>query len=218
MLGKVLPSALDKRFDTIYLREQMLSESVASEMLGQDQVKVKIWKIMIPIVLVYDILRAKRLKKGISMNLMFTKKIALEAAYEILKGTESREEALARIEGKLSNMAASDKKGIYSNKVLRAQMKEIDLLIEHYQKLLKAEGKDYASLVGNAYGTREDYVAFLEQLKRAEKGVNRVARETVKVEDGSEITSKMQKARESARMAEVKQIFGEDSESLDRGY
>ena len=37
--------------------------------------------------------------------------------------------------------------GIYSDDIRRRQLKEIDLLIDHYSKLLNAEGRDYASLV-----------------------------------------------------------------------
>jgi hypothetical protein len=87
-------------------------------------------------------------------------------------------------------------------------MREIELLIDHYCKLLNAEGKDYATMVKNTYEDREDYTGFVEQLEQVEKEVIRAATQTLGTSSASGIASKMEEATERIRRAEIEAIFG----------
>ncbi len=70
--------------------------------------------------------------------------------------------------------------------------------------LLKAEGKSYQSLVKDAYQTRDNYEAFLQELTLAEKAVNRAAIQTVgKTETTSELISKMETVTDGIRRKEA---------------
>jgi hypothetical protein len=139
---------------------------------------------------------------------MFTKKLALEAAFGMIKKGESKEAAMTRIKGKTGQVLASDQKGIYSSKIRQRQMREIELLIDHYYKLLNSEGKDYATMVKNTYKDRKDYTAFVEQLEQVEKEVIRAATQTLGNSSASGIASKMEEATERMRRAEIETIFG----------
>ena len=139
---------------------------------------------------------------------MFTKKLALEAAFNMIKRELNKEEAMTQIKDKTSQILASDKKGIYSVKIRQKQMREIELLIDHYYRLLNAEGKDHPSMVKNAYGTRKDYTVFLKQLEQVEKEVNRAATQTLRMSSAPDIVSEMEEATERIRSAEVERIFG----------
>jgi len=87
-------------------------------------------------------------------------------------------------------------------------MNEINLLLDHYLKLLEAEGNSYESVVKNAYQTRDNYEAFLRELTLTEKAVNRAAIQTVgKTETASELISGMEKATEGIRTKEAEKIF-----------
>ena len=87
-------------------------------------------------------------------------------------------------------------------------MNEINLLIDHYLKLLDAEGRSYESLVKNTYQAKEDYEAFLRELTLAEKAVNRAAIRTVgQSETATELVSEMEEATERARSDEAEKIF-----------
>ena len=93
--------------------------------------------------------------------------MALDAALDIMKEGQPRQDMIARIENKTSDILASDKRGVYSERIRRKQMHEINLLLDHYLKLLEAEGKSYDSLIKNAYQTQDNYRTFLQQLAAA---------------------------------------------------
>jgi hypothetical protein len=204
-MRKILPTVLDTKYESILSRERSLAKAVASAVIESKPLTV--WEMMIPLVFIHNFLRFKRTREVFTLNFLFTKKLALEAAFDTVKKGQSRQQAMARIKEKTRNILAADKKGIYSQKIRQRQMKEIELLIEHYRKLLQAEGKDYNSMMKNAYQAWEEYNAFLGQLKRAEKEVNRAAQQTVRVATASDVVSKMEKATERIRTSEAGKIF-----------
>ncbi|UCH00237.1 MAG: NF038143 family protein [Deltaproteobacteria bacterium] len=204
-MRKILPTVLDTKYESILSRERSLAKAVASAVIESKPLTV--WEMMIPLVFIHNFLRYKRTREVFTLNFLFTKKLALEAAFDTVKKGQSRQQAMARIKEKTRNILAADKKGIYSQKIRQRQMKEIELLIEHYRTLLQAEGKDYNSMMKNAYRTWEEYSAFLEQIRRAEKEVNRAAQQTVRVATASDLVSKMEKATERIRRSEAGKIF-----------
>jgi hypothetical protein len=205
-MGRLLPTLLDTKYENILGQEKSLARTVASAVIGQNPVAV--WDVLIPIVFLFSFLKYKRTRETFALNFLFTKKLALEAAFDMIKKGETKEAAMARIKDKTSHLLASDKKGIYSVKIRQKQMREIDLLIDHYHKILNAEGKAFLSLVKNGYGSRENYAAFLKQLEQAEREVNRAATQTLRTSSAPEIVSKMEETAGQVRAAEVEKIFG----------
>jgi hypothetical protein len=204
-MRKLLPTILDTKYENILSRERSLAKTVANGVIGQNQVGV--WDVMIPIVFLFNFLNFKRAREVFALNFLFTKKLALQGAFDRIKTGQSREDALAQIRDRTSQILAADKKGIYSIKIRQRQMREVELLLDHYGKLLNAEGKDYVSMVRNAYGTKKDYVAFLEHLEGIEKEVNRAATQTVKTASSPDIVSKMEEVVGQMRAAEAARIF-----------
>jgi hypothetical protein len=208
-MGKLLPTILDTKYENILSHERSLAKTVANAVIGQNQVAV--WDVLIPIVFLFNFLRFKRAREIFALNFMFTKKLALESAFDMTKKGQSKEEAMGRIKDETSHILASDKEGVYSIKIRQKQMKEIELLVEHYHKLLRTEGKDYESMVKDAYKSREGYATFLKQLELAEKDVNRAATQTLRTSSAPEIVSKMEEAMDRIRAAEIERIFGKVS-------
>jgi hypothetical protein len=208
-MGKLLPTVLDTKYENILSKERSLAKTVANTVIGQNPVAV--WDVLIPIVFLFGFLKFKRARETFALNFMFTKELALEAAFDMIKKGETKEKAMARIKDKTSHLLASDQKGIYSVKIRQKQMREIELLVDHYHRLLNAEGKTYPSMVKHGYGSRKDYAAFLKQLEQAEKEVNRAATQTLRTSSAPEIVSKMEEAADRVRSAEVEKIFGERS-------
>ena len=208
MLRRILPTVIDTKYNIIYYEERSLAKAVAAEVIPVNPITV--WELMIPFIFFYNIMRFKRAREVFTLNFMFTKKLALEAALNMIKKGQSKQNEIAQIEDKTNELLAADKKGVYSEKVRQKQLKEIDLLIDHYLKLLEAEGKDYLSLIRNAYTTRENYARFLHQLKQAEKEVNRAALQLQAVgnaETAHTITSEMEKTTDRIRQAEAAKFF-----------
>lgn len=204
-MRKILPTVLDTKHESILSQERSLAKAVASVVIESKPPTV--WEITIPILFIANLFRFKRGREIFTLNFLFTKKLALESAFDMIKKGHGKEEAMARIKDKTRNILASDTKGIYSQKIRQKQIKETELLLDHYWKLLEAEGKDYHSMMKNAYHIRENYNAFLVRLKQAEKEVNRAAQQTVKVATASDLVSKMEKTAERIRMARAEKIF-----------
>lgn len=206
MIRRILPTVIDTKYHLILSEERLLAKATALELIETQPISA--WEVMIPFIFIYNVLRIKRAREVFILNFLFTKRLALEAALNMMKKSKPRQEVISEIENKTSKVLASDKKGIYSERIRQKQMREIDLLLEHYLKLLDAEGKDYPSLVKNVYKTKENYTRFLNQLKQAEKEVNRAALQTLeRTEIAYQIASGMEKAADRIRTAEAEKIF-----------
>jgi hypothetical protein len=205
-MGKFLPTILDTKHENILAQEKALAKSVASVVIGQNPVTV--WDVLIPVVFVFNVLKFKRAREIFTLNFLFTKKLALQGAFDMVKKGQSREDALGQIRNRTSQILASDKNGIYSIKIRQKQMREMELLLDHYFRLLNAEGKDYRSMVRHTYRTRQDFAAFVKELEGIEKEVNRAASQTVGTASAPEIVSRMEETAGRLRATQVEKIFG----------
>jgi len=142
-----------------------------------------------------------------ALNFLFTKKLALEAAFNIIEKGKSLAEVKEQLKEKTGNILAADKKGIYSAKIRQKQIQEMEFLIEHYLLLFAAEGKDYAAMVKKAYLHREDYLAFLERLEKLEKEVYLAAMQTVKSTSAKEMAQQMEEATYKIRRIDADRMF-----------
>jgi plasmid maintenance system killer protein len=209
-MGKLLPTILDTKYENILAQENAVAKAVARSVIGQNPVTA--WDVLIPIVFVFNVLKFKRAREIFALNFLFTKKLALQGVFDMIKTGQSREDALAQIRNRTSEILASDKKGIYSIKIRQKQMREVELLLDHYYRLLNAEGKDYGAMVKHAYRTRQDFVAFVKELEGIEKEVNRAASQTVKTPSAPDIIIKMEEATARLRAAEAENIFPSTNE------
>jgi len=205
-MGKLLPTILDTKYENILAQERALAKTVASAVIGQTPVTV--WDVLIPIVFVFNVLKFKRAREVFTLNFLFTKKLALQGAFDMVKKGQSREDALGQIRGQTSEILASDKRGIYSKKIRQKQVQEMELLLDHYSRLLNADGKDYASMVKHAYRTRQNFSAFVKELEGIEKEVNRAASQTAGTASAPDIVSRMEETAGRLRAAQMETIFG----------
>jgi len=205
-MGKILPTFLDTKYESILSQERSFAKTVANAVIGQSPVAV--WDVLIPIVFVFNVLKFKRAREIFTLNFLFTKKLALQGAFDMVKKGQSREDILGQIRDRTSQILASDQKGIYSNKIRQKQMREMELLLDHYFRLLNAEGKDYGSMVRHAYRTPQDFAAFVKELEGIEKEVNRAASQTAGTASAPDIIAKMEETAGRLRKAQVEKIFG----------
>lgn len=204
-MGRLLPRVLDTKYENILAQERSLAKAVALAVIESKPITV--WELMIPILLLFNFFQFKRGRETLALNFLFTKKLALEAAFEIVDKGKGKEEVREQIKETTANILAGDKQGVYSSKIRQKQMKEMDLLIDHYLRLLEAEGKDYPSLVRNSYQTREHYASFLQELEKAEREVYQAATQTVKTATAREMASRMEEATAKIRQAGMGKIF-----------
>ena len=174
-----------------------------------------VWEIMIPVIFILNFVKIKHSREIFIQNQMFTKKMALDAALEIRKKEKTKETVMTQIRSKTKELVSSVPGGIYSDDIRRQQLIEIDLLIDHYSRLLNAAGKDYASLVTQVYQTAAAYSSFLESLKAAEKEVMSAARRTLGSQTDMVTAEKIESITENMRAAEVSNIFPGNSQPQD---
>jgi len=201
-----MSSDLKKKYNHIYNYERAIGSSVALKVIQSKPIGV--WEFLIPIVFILHYMRNKQSRELFIQNYMFTKRHALDAAFKMLKKGLSREEAIAGIETQTrALLTAPETQGIYSDTIRQQQMCEIELLFDHYGKLLGGKGENYDALARNAYGSRPTYVKFHERLKSAEKKVSDAARQTLGAKADVDALLRIEKATEDIRLKRINKIF-----------
>ena len=204
--GLIMPASLKKKFDRIYNYERWIGNSVAMRVIQSKPIGV--WEFLIPIVFILHFMRNKQSRELFIQNYMFTKGLALDGAFKMLNEGLRRDDVISGIEDKTrSLLTAPETQGIYSETIRQQQMKEIDLLFDHYRRLLSAEGQDYDALIRSAYGSRKNYSMFHEQLQSAEKKVSDAARQTLGAKADVNALLDIEKATEEIRQSRIEKIF-----------
>lgn len=195
---------------SILSSEEAWAKSVTFSVIKPRQISV--WEFLIPIIFIMNWMKDTQRRDMFVQNLLFTKKLALEAAFDMVKNKKSRSESIELIRERTDSiLKAEEVKGIYSETIRECQIKEIELLIDHYLKLLHADGTDYDSLVLDTYGKIDDYSAFLDELNTAEQEVTRAAQETVGEKADKRMASEMKRASDRIRSARAERIFKSQS-------
>lgn len=194
-----------KKFSVILAHEQSLARSVAATVIRPKPLSV--WEVLIPIIFILMFMKSREEREVFVQNLMFTKKMALEAAMQIIRDRRSVEEVMIPIEEQTRELLSTAPDGLYSEQIRREQLKEVRLLVDHYCRLLNAEGQDFKSLAANAYPTFDSYSRFLQQLGATEAQVTAAARRTLGSRTDTQSLAKMESTVNSLRIKEAKEIY-----------
>ncbi|MBW2410136.1 MAG: NF038143 family protein [Deltaproteobacteria bacterium] len=124
---------------------------------------------IIPGMFFIEYLRRGTAIRKYTRHFMFPRNLALLTAEAVSRG-EDEHEIDARIEMDIRNWLTE--LGLYSHELAEAQKKSIELIREHYMKLLAAQGDSIHDLIKAAYPSRADYVAYLEALSAAEQEID----------------------------------------------
>jgi hypothetical protein len=132
------------------------------------------WHFLLPGMFLFDFLRRSSETKRYSELFLFPRKLALDGAFDLLKG-EDRKQVFLRLEEGIKGWLISLK--LDSERLLRAHMGQVTLLVDHYVKLLQAEEVSYHGLIQQAYSTRERYETFLAELSAGEQEIDQAVAE-----------------------------------------
>jgi len=205
----VYKKTVGTKYKIILEHERAVARAVAASLIQPKQITV--WEIMIPVIFILNFAKIKQSREVFIQNHLFTKNMALKAAFDMNKKGLGRQEVMDRIESQTKKTLASVPETLYSDEIRREQIKEIELLLEHYGRLFKAAGRDYPVLVVDAYQTRENYAAFYKQLKAAENDVMMAARRTLGDQADSQAAGRLEEITDRIRAAGVNKIFNTDS-------
>ncbi|MEJ2728680.1 MAG: NF038143 family protein [Deltaproteobacteria bacterium] len=191
------------KYDIILGAEQQFAREVS---LGVIYLRPpSAWYYLIPGMFIFDFLRRSSTIRKYTETFMFPRKLALEGARSLLAG-ETRAAIDSHLEGKIKSWLIAHR--LDSRDLVKAQKESVALLMDHYLKLLQAEGESYHDLIQQAYSSRENFEAHLQQIAAAENKVDQAI--LVKVGDNPAVKEKLQlEARqvESRRRKILEDIF-----------
>ena len=204
-----MANPFDTKYKIILEHERSMARAVAGSLIQPKPISV--WEVMIPVIFILNFAKTKQSREVFIQNHLFTKNMALKAAFDMFKKELNKQAVMESIESQTQKTLSSVPDSIYSDEIRREQLKEIELLVDHYGKLFKADGENYAALVVSAYQIRENYAAFFKQLKAAENDVMTAARRTLGDQADSRAAGRLEELTDRIRAAGVEKIFNPDS-------
>jgi Fe2+ transport system protein B len=196
----------DTKYKIILEHERSMARAVAGSLIQPKPVTV--WEVMIPVIFILNFAKMRQSREIFIQNHLFTQNMALKAAFDMFKKEIDKQAVMKSIESQTQKTLSSVPDSIYSDEIRREQIKEIELLIDHYVKLFKADGEKYAALAVSAYQTRENYAFFFKQLKAAENDVMMAARRKLGDQaDSRQAASRLEEITDRIRAAEVEKFF-----------
>ncbi|MFH1625642.1 MAG: NF038143 family protein [Pseudomonadota bacterium] len=192
----------------IWKHEVRQADKIARSLLETRRAKVG-WKIFVLPFLLYDYISFRKTLIPTRKNILFTKRLAFNAATEILRGKERALE-IRLIEIDTRKILDKERKGYYTEKVRRKQLHEIELLLDHYLDLANSNGTTYEDMVKLTYQSEKGYLSFLSKLHQTERDVIHAAVTTMRrgSKRGRESWfATLDKAIRQVRQEEVERIF-----------
>jgi hypothetical protein len=160
-------SANMDKYDIIISAEQQFAREVT---LGVIYLRPpSAWQYLIPGLFIFDFLRRGSTIRKYTETFMFPRKLALEGARSLVAG-QTRATIDPHLEGEIKNWLIAHR--LDSQDLVLAQKETVDLLMDHYVKLLQAEGESYYDLIEHAYSSRENFETHLQQIAAAENKVD----------------------------------------------
>ena len=172
------------------------------------------WRTLLPPLFLADYFRHHGRKRRTRKNLLFTKQLAFDAAKNVHKTGEPTWE-IRKYEIKTQEILDREKKGLYTDKIRRKQLLEIELLMNHYLELFKIDNSSYRPTVKSMYPSRGRYQEFLNKLQKAEEDVIQAAIATVRKGSKKERRQWYDKVRTTTkkfRMEELEKIYTESEQ------
>jgi len=176
---------MNNKYELIVAAEKQFAREVTLGVIVQQPLSV--WHYLMPGMFIVDFLRRTSAISRYTKHFMFPRQLALDAARHLLQGYEKadiKSRLSADIEKWLNSL------NLYSVRLAEAQQHAVDVLIEHYSKLLGVEGTSHYELIEYAYITRQVYEAHVTELASAEAEIDRAIIE--KMGDQAKLKEKLQ--------------------------
>lgn len=155
---------MERQYRIILDAEASVARRVALGVIVKRPVKPLLQ--LIPGMFIIDFLRRTGKIRRFTRFYLPPRQQTLDAA-RALAGGEKKEAVLADLERKLQIWL--DMQRLSGEAVLQALSALTGFLVEHYKRLLEADGEFYPSLVQAAYGSKAAYRAFLDGLYERER-------------------------------------------------
>jgi len=169
------------------------------------------WRVLLLPLFLTDYFRHLGRKRRTRKNLLFTKQLAFDAAKNVHKTGEPAWE-IRKYEIKTQEILDKEKKGLYTDKIRRKQLVEIEFLMNYFLTLLKADGSSFREVIKAKYPSKGRYLEFLIRLQKIEEEVIQAAITTVRrgsKKDRRQWYDKVRTTTKKVRLEEAYRIYDE---------
>ena len=163
------------------------------------------WYYIIPGMFIIDFLRRGSALRKYTEHFMFPRKLAIDAAQALAQG-EDEAAVFSHIESETRSWLNS--LDLQTPGLLKAQLAVIKLMVEHYGRLLKADGVSVYALIKAAYESRDNFQRHSDKLTAAEAEVDREL--IAKLGETEKLKEKIlaeQKQLEERRQKVIEEVF-----------
>ena len=157
----------------IWKHELRQADQIVKILLDDQKVPVN-WRIILLPVYLYHLFKYRNNLRFTRKNVLYTKRLAFEAAKNISQGKDRAWE-FRQIEIKTTDVLNKEKKGFYTEKIRRRQLPEIDYLINHYHALFDSKQTTYSAIIKEIFPAKGQYLAHLSSLQKLEEDVIQAA-------------------------------------------
>lgn len=191
-------TSIEEKKKQILANETKLANRIAREVLQKPE--LSLWMILIPIIFVYYFYSFNRYttaKKEFVRHFLLSRQKILEEACSMA------------IDKREPDYPAMAKKENIPDGALDGYQEWAKVLLEHYTKLMDADGQDFKSLVKNRYENRGRYLLILDQLSKVEIRFYEALRKSIADSAGGsiEVIKTMEKCLPFLRRLEADEIF-----------
>ena len=200
---KVTRCGTMEKYKMILMTEEQMAREVTLGVIVTRPLTV--WHYIIPGMFIIDFLRRGSALRKYTDHFMFPRKLAIDSAQALAQG-EDEADVSSHIENETRFWLNS--LDLYTHGLLDAQLAVIKLLIDHYARLLKAEGVSIYALIKAAYENRNRFQAHIDELTAAEAEVDREL--IVKLGESEKLKAKIsaeQKQLEERREKIIQEVF-----------
>lgn len=200
---------LEDKLKTILAYEDKIARNITARVLEKPELSV--WMILIPIVFVPFMQQYQRYKdsaKAFNEGYLYTKKIAIDLSYRILKKEISHQDLHEVTKNIVIKNPDADQ--IVLN-TYYSQIQEIEILCAHYLALFASKKVSYGEMIIDYYQTKDNYLIYLKRLADAEKEVtgHSVAAFKDGMGEASDDIKKMEKHLLEIRLEEAELFFSQ---------
>ena len=155
------------KIDLILAAEKQFARRVTLGVIVQRPLSV--WHYLIPGMFIFDFVRRNHAIREYTQHFLFPRHLALQAAQRLDAGDE-KDSVNRMVRSGIEDWLKSLK--LDSHELALAQKAAVDILIEHYRRLLATEGTDYNDLLRHAYPSRKDFQQHVQCLSASEKQID----------------------------------------------
>jgi hypothetical protein len=163
-----IDSEVTDKYDIIVSAEEQFAREVTLGIIVTRPLTV--WHYIIPGMFVIDFLRRGSAIRQYTKHFMFPRKVALNGAMAVIR-EEDKDSLNTHMRDNIRRWLES--LNLYSPDLFQAHLRLVELLAEHYLKLLKANGDTFYLLIENAYRDRDRFKQCVETITAAENEVDR---------------------------------------------